>query len=234
MWKGTSAGGLGALLHLDAFADAMRASAPGALVLGAPDAGFFLDHRTADDRDVYTPHYRSVVAMQNTSGAHNAECAAALAASGEQWRCFMAPYALPFVRTPLFVTNDLADAWQAQNILQLGCNPTDNQTQPACTSAQLATLSAYRADLLAALAETGLTRSRVNGAWLPACFQHALQNVDASFTRQIVQNASMTDALSNWISVHMRARSSGGAVPADVPPGAYVYMDGEWGTNPTC
>ena len=31
--------------------------------------------------------------------------------------CFMAQYALPFIRTPLFIANSLADSWQASNIM---------------------------------------------------------------------------------------------------------------------
>ena len=39
----------------------------------------------------------------------------------EQWRCFMAQYAAPFLTTPAFFAQDLADSWQLSNIYQLPC-----------------------------------------------------------------------------------------------------------------
>lgn len=53
----------------------------------------------------YTPLYQTVAAMQNVTqpGSVNDRCLAAYPAS-QQWKCFMAQYTLPFIRTPLFMT----------------------------------------------------------------------------------------------------------------------------------
>ena len=40
-------------------------------------------------------------------------------------------YTYPYIKTPIFLLNSAYDAWQIENILQLGCVP------PACTEAQL-------------------------------------------------------------------------------------------------
>merc|ERR1719174_2686005 len=42
--SGCSAGGLATFLHTDQWCDAIAAAAPGAMCVGLPDSGFFLDY----------------------------------------------------------------------------------------------------------------------------------------------------------------------------------------------
>ena len=66
--------------------------------------------------------YQWVAKAQNVSGAVNAACAAAH--TGEDaWKCFMAQYTLPFIKTPYFIVNSFYDAWQWGAILAMPCGP---------------------------------------------------------------------------------------------------------------
>ena len=109
--NGCSAGGLAVYLHLDY----IQSRLPGVRVVGVPEAGFFMDETRWDGNAStgYTPSYKRVAQMQNVSGGVNGDCVAA-AARGEAWRCFMAQYTLPHIRTPYFIVNSLYDAWQVR------------------------------------------------------------------------------------------------------------------------
>ena len=67
-------------------------------VSGVPECGYFMDLPHWDGKPGYTPNYQYVAKMQNVSGFVNSACTAAVGES-EEWKCFMAQYTLPHVRT---------------------------------------------------------------------------------------------------------------------------------------
>ena len=114
-------------------------------MLGAPECGFFMDAPHADGKPDYTPQYQWVAKAQNVSGAVNAACAAAH--TGEDaWKCFMAQYTLPHVKTPFFAVNSVYDAWQSGNIIRIpgACA----QNEKACTAPEAAAFNNLRATML--------------------------------------------------------------------------------------
>lgn len=154
--SGDSAGGLASYMHVDAIADAL----PSALVVGAPDSGYFY----------YDPSYpawgaelRWVIAQGNGTGGLNAACVAArLGAGGDPADCAFPDVGAAYVRSPLFVVNSRFDpaldtivggegGGNATNVQRLG-------------------------DRLWALVNaTVLERSPVNAAFLTSCHQHCGQ-----------------------------------------------------------
>ena len=89
--KGCSAGGLAVILHLDFVAEFVRSVAPSAVVVGVPDAGYFLDHNDTAGHSSYTPLYKWVANTQRVTGGVDAGCVAAYSATPDElWRCFMA------------------------------------------------------------------------------------------------------------------------------------------------
>lgn len=166
----------------------------------------------------------------------NAGCVAAHAATNDTWRCFFAEATLPFITTPLFVTQDLVDSWQMavrlthphkpqnpnlttphthrQNILRLPC---DLGKAGSCNATVLAAVSAFRSSMVAAYAP--LTSSRTNGGYLSTCLQHCHQNIDAIWTQELVANTSVRDAFMRWWT---------GAA------NGVVLIDGEFGSNAHC
>jgi pimeloyl-ACP methyl ester carboxylesterase len=111
---GGSAGGLSTYLHLDRLAERL----PSATVVGAPVAGYFLDHQPMPGGAFFphqpTPYPDSIkymYQMYNSSGALSAPCQTHFGAT-EAWRCIMAPYAQAFIRTPFFAIQSRFDEWQ--------------------------------------------------------------------------------------------------------------------------
>jgi hypothetical protein len=88
-------------------------------VVGVPEVGFFLDAQSIWGPHIYTEMYARVADFGNVSAGLpeqvNADCVAANADA--RWKCFMAQYTYPHVRTPTFLLQSSNDEWQAQNIL---------------------------------------------------------------------------------------------------------------------
>ena len=119
--SGSSAGGLTTYLHIDEIAAAVRAANPAADVRAVPEVGFFIDGASIwKNQHIMTDVFARVADFQNVTGGApenvNAACVAAMPAA-QRWRCFMAQYTLPYIRTPLYIVNSMHDEWQAQNVL---------------------------------------------------------------------------------------------------------------------
>lgn len=225
--KGCSAGGLAVYLHADYLAARVTAVSPGARVVAAPGAGFFLDVPSFGGGAgwpwgpyLYTPNYKYVAGMQNVSGSVNAACMAAYAPGGEGWKCFMAPYTLPFLKTPTFVSNSLFDAWQAGNVMGLGCNPTQASS---CSPTQLVYWNSFRVWMLSALSPVSAPGSP-HGGFLQACDVHVVEDIDHSWNGVSVAGQTQAETWAAWFYGAQR-------------PGLPLALDGPWnGTrgNPTC
>ena len=174
--KGCSAGGLAVYLHCDLFADMMREAGSAARVTCMPDAGYFrYGVNTTAGQPLYTPQEEWVYYAQGVVQMDKG-CVAAHAATNDTWQCFFAENNLPYITTPLFVTQDLVDSWQMANVLALGCNPNAAAGAPsACSAAQLADMQAFRQDMLDKFAP--LVANPANGGFLSACYQHCHQNI---------------------------------------------------------
>lgn len=214
--KGCSAGGLATYLHLDYFASRVRSVNPTIRIVGMPDAGFFLDHASVTGAQVYTPIYQYVAQMQNVTqiGAVNDDCLANYAPAGEAWKCFMAQYTLPFIKTAYFATQDLDDSWQMQNIFLLPCQPW---VSGSCNATYVAALAQYRTDMLAALAP--LLASPVNGGFLTSCVQHCHQNIASCWSGSQVQGQGEQASFLSWYN--------GG-------PLQRIVVDGDFGSDTHC
>ena len=220
---GTSAGGLSVYLTIDRVAAAIRAAAAAGghappRITGMPDAGFFIDAPSFAGPTVYTPLYEAVAAMQNVTGSVNDACVAHYASvnASDAWRCFMAQYSLPFVATPLFITNSLADAWQGSNIMDLGCTPTK---AGSCSVAQLAYLAGFGGELLAALLSHLPPQS---AAWLPECWVHPLAETDHFWAGVTVGGDTAGGLFERWYTAPPATNASVPLVRADTPV---------WGVN---
>ena len=141
--KGCSAGGLAVYLHCDLFAAMMKEAGSSARVTCMPDAGFFrMDVPTVTGAPHYTPQQQWVYSYQGVVQM-DAGCVAAHAATNDTWRCFFAEANLPYITTPLFVTQDTVDSWQMANVLSLPCDPGVAPTKPNGCNATWDAASAF-------------------------------------------------------------------------------------------
>ncbi len=221
--KGCSAGGLATILNTDYARARISAAVPGVTVIGLPDAGYFLDANNTAGQPSYTPLYEYVAQMQNATAAMSPACLASYPAA-EQWKCFMAQYAAPFVQTPLFFAQDLDDSWQMSNILQLGCSPSAGKPGN-CNAAQMQALYTYRNTTLNALKP--VFSSSIHGGFFTDCVQHCHTNIQMCYTNATSQGQTMQETFWAWYQKTVQG----------VPPPANVLttvIDGTYGTNPTC
>lgn len=82
----------------------------------------------------------------------------------DAWKCLMAQYALPYIKTPFFLMNSAVDLWQIEHILGLHCMPAH------CSQGDFEHIERYREVFLAALAP--VTASAANGIYINSCYMH--------------------------------------------------------------
>lgn len=209
--SGCSAGGLAVYAHVDRICDLIHENNPGAVCRGAPGAGFFMGEEKPYSGNGYLANYQWVYQRMNVSVHTNSACLAANAAT--PWKCFIAPEILPYIQTPLFISNSLTDSWQSGNIMGLGCTPTK---EGACNAAQIAYLQQFRADMLTALAPVR-TNSK-HGGFLTGCFVHVVEDV-STWSTELIHNATQAQTFWSWWNGEAARLQIG-----DFPP---------W-SNPTC
>ena len=227
--NGNSAGGLATYLHADYIADLVHAVAPAAKVVAVPDSGFFMDVAAFDGTRALWQSFNSTFAFHNATGpgSTNPACLAAKAPA-DQWQCVMAPYLLPFIRTPMFVSQSFADSWQSGAVMGLPCLPgacTDNATEAAV----VAYLTGFRAQMVAQLAPVVFSAGQ-HGGYISSCYRHGTIEYDGAFSQWLVQNQTQAETFSMWYQGGTGARrwqSAAGFLAAggDVLPAREMPVD---------
>ena len=143
---------------------------PAARVVGFADSGVFEDHQKFGSTDApYTDQMQNIWKIGNP--ATNAACSAA-ADDGQGWKCYMAQYIEPFVKTPIFDADAMYDAWMIPNILQLGCDWRRGPEPGSCSAAQVKAFEDWgqhaNTTIATALLRPGLER----GGFITACIHH--------------------------------------------------------------
>jgi O-palmitoleoyl-L-serine hydrolase len=215
--SGSSAGGLTTFLHVDYIADTVRVLNPTIEVRAVPEVGFFIDGESIwNQQHIMTSVFARVAEIQNITGGDpeqvNKECVAAYPAT-ERYKCFMAQYLLPFIKTPLFIINSMVDQWQTQNILAPNIDtepsvstyapfvPCINNPVAGCNATQAAQWMNYGTQFLTAL-NTAIkaTPSQYNhGGFITSCPIHT--TFIGSLGHKItINNTTMYQALTDWVT----------------------------------
>lgn len=184
IWKGCSAGGLGTYLHTDYVMQRLPTTVD---FVAVGDAGMFLDLPRWTGEEGYPAHFRHIAGMQNVSALNDA-CLMQYQ-DGESWRCFMAPYVLPYIQTPLFIVQALYDSWQSSNIVGLDC------VADACTNQ-----TEYDAWLhMGTEMKTVLAKAPAgSGVFATPCHIHGQVNLNKFWTGLKVNGITMRDAFGQW------------------------------------
>ena len=228
--SGGSAGGLSTYLKVDHFADRLRAAqaadadaeaaeaeneataalppSPGPRVVGRPVAGFFIDGPSFDPTlPTFAEQVKYGVAMFNATPPLSTKCKTNYV--GEEWKCWMAPYAAPFVREPVFAVQSRFDEFQLQNLLGLPCfhgqtyAPPYSNISAQCNTSEKAAIVRFGADLLEQM-QPWLQRKPESGAWLVSCIQHDVNVPAAEF-----HNITETQAFTSWLNGESLGKEKG-------------------------
>jgi len=166
---GGSSGGLATYLTCDRVGAQIRAANASTRYTCLADAGYFLHHDDIAGGNATAQQFKHSYYAWNSSGGTNSACVTALRPSGEDWKCIFAQYVAPFIKSELFVMQNLYDSWQINNILKIGCSGY-GKPMTGCSTAQMAALQQYGADMRTAL--TPLTSNSAVGMFTPSCIAH--------------------------------------------------------------
>ena len=159
---------------------------------------------------------------QNVSGSVNADCIAAYP-TNERWKCFMAQYTLPFIKTPTFIVNSFYDAWQSGAILHAPAQcypaPCAEPNASSCPAQAVRAIDTMRKDMIN---NQSAGSNALSSAFLYACHTHCGQFAhDDRWNKLAVGGVTLREAFTEWL---LHGKGSGQP---------HVDCDG-LGCNPTC
>eukprot|EP01105_Mastigella_eilhardi_P014409 TRINITY_DN3284_c0_g1_i3.p1 TRINITY_DN3284_c0_g1~~TRINITY_DN3284_c0_g1_i3.p1 ORF type:complete len:378 (+),score=74.80 TRINITY_DN3284_c0_g1_i3:95-1135(+) len=187
---GTSAGALSAFGLAPVLAGFLPETTNFAVM---PDSGFFMDYPTYAGVNEFRDNFANAMKpdLWNATQGLDPQCQYHFA-QDEQWKCFFPQYVLPLMDTPrvrFFLPQSMADTWQVQNILQLGCEPN---VQGDCTKQQLAAFNDFQANLTTAVVQAVKLHPDRDGLFLTSCYQHG--QTDAHPTQCSTRGTTKTPA----------------------------------------
>jgi O-palmitoleoyl-L-serine hydrolase len=196
---GQSAGGLGIVSLLDRVADKLEASGSTANIVGAPEGGFyFFNDKTYHGEN---PPPGNLVPWGTTSfpkyyklwhATVNERCATHYADS--PWRCLVANYSFPFIKTRIFITEALTD----RVVTRLHAGVPDKA--PPFTQDEEVFLKEWATIMKASLKQ--VMDSPSSGLFAPACWTHT--TFDSIWNNKewagiMLKNQPRLKYLYNWI-----------------------------------
>ena len=183
--------------------------------------------------------------MNNASLVLNQKCLKFYQKTQDEWKCFMAEYALEFIKTPLFVVQSMLDSWQALNIL--GFSKEDNfakvtweKMPTSVTKVQIDHINEFRTTMLKSslgdytkkskkggdycinnsndtvLPTSQNFNSTTKGAWLSLCWGHTFLNTNMHWNGLTADSVTLVKAFNSWYSGE---------------DAKHVHIDGDWGSN---
>ncbi|XP_055819846.1 pectin acetylesterase 8-like [Solanum dulcamara] len=195
---GCSAGSLAAILHCDRFKGLLP---PGAKVKCLSDAGFFINTQTISGTSHIEQFYSEVVNTHGSAKNLPQSCTSRL----KPGLCFFPQNVAQQIQTPLFLVNAAYDSWQIKNILAPGVADPRGTWRNCkldilkCSSSQLQTMQAFRAEFLKALNSLGPSSSR--GYYINSCYAHCQTGTQETWLRDdspVLSGTTIAKAVGDW------------------------------------
>ncbi|XP_041354310.1 pectin acetylesterase 5-like [Gigantopelta aegis] len=186
---GSSAGGLGALIHADRLRQKLPRSVKTLHVL--IDGALFLDQPDVKG------HHTMAEILQNTFYLHNIKDCHSLSdctkdrTPSDKWKCFLPGVYHRHVFIPALFFNSLYDTWYTENALRVWCVRSGS-----CTNGDLSVVDGMREAILAEGRE--IVASGKHGVFLTSCPVHTMLTV-RTFTYIKAQELNPQKALALWI-----------------------------------
>lgn len=180
--SGSSAGGLGTLVHADWLTDLLKPR--GVRVAANPMAGWFMDVPTFMNQTIPVGGGLNVL-FEEWGSFVDASCNASRTQGSDPGHCFLGEYLLPFLETPTFVTEALYDI---QQLYKEDGLPTSNFSAPVC-----AYIESFGDRMRASLQAVAQTKGM--GVFACSCMTHGVD-----FTAVKVGSAGSTwqSGLGDW------------------------------------
>lgn len=185
----------------------MRAAAGGGALTRC--AGYFIDAPNLQGEYAIGQLYKQVAEMQNVYEGVNRECVR-FHRREDAWKCFMAQYTMPFIRTPLFMVNSPYDTWQLANVLMVPWDCVQDTTK--CNATEISAIQNFRSEFVKA--SRAVVAHPSNGAYMDSCWEHC-QACGNNWGKSTVNGKSIPAALGDWYAGRTKAVGRGCGGDAD-------------------
>ncbi|CAL1544716.1 unnamed protein product, partial [Lymnaea stagnalis] len=185
---GTSAGGIGALIHADHLRTKLPQSVRTLHVL--VDAAMFVNTPDVYGQLSLAQLFKSVYQFHSIKASASIQECTQTQNQTDEWRCLLPEVYNKFVFTPAFFMNSIYDSWQRSHIFKIPCLATD------CPHKNLNTVYAAR-DRIRELARN-ITASKKNGVFLTWCPLHTIL-IRPWFFASELGNPSVLSSLISWL-----------------------------------
>ena len=234
---GGSSGGLATYLVCDRVAGMVSGANATTKYSCLADAGFFLDHGNVAGAPTTSPQFKESFVAWNSSGGTNQDCIKHYTPLGTPELCIFAEYVAPFIKSPLFIAQNLYDSWQLNNILKVttgGCGGYGHNLS-TCTGPQMGAVQAYGATMRTRLNISAFPK---RGIFAPSCIAHC-QTTENEHPASLWQWPARwgighgvsppntpQEVHANWYNVVMKGEAG--------PSAFQLEEQGPWGSNPRC
>ncbi|KAD4178604.1 hypothetical protein R6Q59_022214 [Mikania micrantha] len=195
--SGCSAGGLAAILNCDKFRGFFPLSTR---VKCVPDAGYFVHVKDLSGDYKFEQYYDKVVTLHGSAKNLPSGCTSNMKPS----LCFYPQFAMPYIKTPVFVVNSAYDTWQVFYILSsYEADPNGEFTKckndlTQCSASQLKRLQDFRSDFLGAISV--VTNSSNKGMFINTCYTHCETDQTIWFEKPTskLEDKTMAEGVGDW------------------------------------
>ncbi|KAK9077770.1 hypothetical protein SSX86_006108 [Deinandra increscens subsp. villosa] len=194
---GCSAGGLATILNCDKFREFFPSSTR---VKCVPDAGYFAHVRDLSGGYHFEQYYDKIVTLHGSAKNLPSGCTSNM----KPGLCFYPQYAMPYIKTPLFVVNSAYDIWQVFNILsshEADPNGSFNKCKnnlSECSATELKRLQDFRSEFLGAISV--VANSSTKGMFINTCYTHCETDQTIWFEKPTSKlgNKTMAEGVGDW------------------------------------
>ncbi|GFO43540.1 pectin acetylesterase [Plakobranchus ocellatus] len=186
---GSSAGGIGALIHVDRLRAMLPLSVQTLHVI--VDGSMFVD-----TPDINGDHTMARI-FQDTYNMHSLNASASLQectvtkSADDGWHCLFPEVYHRFVFTPMFFTNSIYDTWQRYHAVKILCSAAE------CPSSNLGTLYENR-DAVRTVAKDISGSSKKNGVFLTWCPVHSM-TIKRWLSWSVLGSPTLQATLTAWL-----------------------------------
>ncbi|PVD28472.1 hypothetical protein C0Q70_11060 [Pomacea canaliculata] len=199
---GSSAGGLGALIH----ADRLRQRLPETVITLhlVIDGSLFLDVLDINGVPTMANLLHNMYSLHHAFNSAGIKECTRLMNQEEEWRCILPELYHKFVFSPIFFINSLYDTWFRDNALGISCSAQE------CPSTHLTQVESFKSRLLQEGME--ILKLKKNGLFFTPCPAHTFL-MSRRFSLITAIEHSVQQALSAWINHQGNSRNLAEVVP---------------------
>jgi len=186
IFGGGSAGGRGAMVHLDYVSEMLGSAASNVDVVGFLDSPAWVD---VEPFSASFPGFPYIVQhVHSYANVDHLGSACVEAYPTEQWKCMYGQYRLPTITTPYFLVASQADEFQLRN--NVGHKPSSSEEQSYAQN-----FAALTRDLVASVK----VASPGNAVYSWQCYNHCVATQHSGFDQLTVNGNTMDEALQQFL-----------------------------------